>query len=126
MVIGVVIGVRYMSGDEERVIGDAFEVQVVLEDSVSSSERVGIERRLERLSGNDARYISKREASRRAQALFKESPGISKNIQGNPFPATVQVSVETKAEWARINRVVGTMPGVRSVRDIDAVRRVVE
>lgn len=44
------------------------------------------------------RYVSKEEALSHAKELFRESPEVMENLPGNPFPASLKISVESASD----------------------------
>jgi cell division transport system permease protein len=100
---------------------EAAELSVFLRDEVTSEQLGALEDVIDR-SGLAARreYISKEEARRRFQRDFRDLASAADTVEGNPFPASVEIRLRSDVpmgpEVDRLTSTLGSTAGVADVR----------
>jgi len=121
----VVLGaLLLLTTNAERVLArwtSAAEFSIYLRDDATSEQRGAIEAMLDRSAIDAGReYVSKTQALARFRRQFTDLAGLTDTLDGNPFPASLEVRVRPEAERdgradALVRR-VAAMPGVADVR----------
>jgi cell division transport system permease protein len=99
---------------------DAAEFSVYLRDDATSEQRGAIEATLDSsgvTSGRD--YVSKQQAAARFRSGHPDLVPVAESLEADPFPASIEVRLDTSSEEARVTalvREVTSMPGVEDVR----------
>lgn len=94
----------------------ALVVTVYLADAVTASEVVRLRSELLSIDGvGGEEMVTKREALQQAKELFAESPGVMENLPGNPFPASIKVTLESPRAAGRVEAAIEDHPGVDDV-----------
>jgi cell division transport system permease protein len=120
-VLGALLLVTWNARRAVGALAAAAEFSVYLRDDASSEQRGAIEGALEQ-SGVASRteYVSKVQARDRFRSQYAEMASIADGLEGNPFPASIEVQVRPDADHAGqvepLVRTVASMPGVEDVR----------
>lgn len=121
----VVLGaVLLATSNTERILAEwaaAAEFSVYLEDNTTSEQRGAIEALVDSSGVSEGRqYVSKAEALARFRREYAELAPLAAGLDGNPFPASIEVRVRPEAEAdGRVDALVrrlATAPGVADVR----------
>lgn len=101
----------------DQAVGDrASGVMVYLQDSVTAQQVNALTLRGQRMPEvEDVAFVSKGEALNRAREMFRDTPEVLEGLPGNPFPASLELTVEPdKAE--AVARTFDGLDGVDGVK----------
>lgn len=121
----IVLGaILLLTTNAERVVArwtNAAEFSVYLTDNATSEQRGAIEAMLDQSGVADGReYVSKVQALARFRREFTDLASLASDVDGNPFPASVEVRIRPDADRngraEALVRRVASMPGVADVR----------
>jgi cell division transport system permease protein len=121
----VVLGsLLLVSWNIDRLLAEwtsAAELSVFLHDEASSEQRGAVEAMVDASGVADGReYVSKTDALARFRREFADLSSLAEDLEGNPFPASVEVRIRAGAEsggevGALVER-LAALPGVADVR----------
>lgn len=120
IVLGTLLLVTWNAGRAVAGLGDAAEFSVYLHDTATSDQRGALEGALDG-SGVVAglEYVSKDDALSRFRSEFVDLAPLTDELEGNPFPASLEVRIDPDAPGEQIDAAVAriaAMPGVADVR----------
>ena len=98
----------------------ATEFSVFLRDDATSEQRGAIELAIDQSGVADGReFVSKSQALTRFRRQFTELASLAEDLDGNPFPASLEVRVRTAAERdGRADTLVAQIVGLAGVADV--------
>jgi cell division transport system permease protein len=99
---------------------DAAEFSVFLRDDATSEQRGTLEQMIDQSGvALERQYVSKGDALRRFRQEFAELSSLAAALDGNPFPASVEVRIRPEAERdARVQTLVAQLAAVDGVVDV--------
>lgn len=117
LIVGITaVGFLKARAEGERIQQDAGVVKVFLQETVSEEEVNALTLALQRDPNVErVEFVSKDQALRRAKELFKDSPGVMENLPGNPFPASLDATLEDPTKMDQVAKAMAGQPGVDDV-----------
>ena len=121
IVLGALLLVSWNVHRALTQLTEAAEFSVFLSDNATSEQRGAIESLVEGSGVASSReYVSKSEARARFERQAPDLAGLTADLDGNPFPASLEVRVRPEAETdgraAALVHKIATLPGVDDVR----------
>jgi len=118
LIVGITaVGFLKARAQGEKIQQDAGIVKVFLPETVTEQQvnalRVDL---VENPDVESVEYVSKKDALARAKELFKDSPGVMKNLPGNPFPASLDAKLKDPARMDAVAKTMEGQPGVDEVK----------
>jgi cell division transport system permease protein len=123
LAIVVLGGLLLLTSNVERLVADwssAAEFSVYLRDDATSEQRDRLEALIQE-SGLAAgrEYVSKAQALNRFRRDFAELAALATNLEGNPFPASIEVQVRPETQGTgRVDALVARLASVPGVADV--------
>ena len=89
------------------------EIRVFLKDTVTVEERASIQNFIQKMDEvKSVKYISKDEAMKEYQEMFKEDPAMLEEIEGNPLPASFRIRMKDPKYNAMVAKKLESRPEV--------------
>jgi cell division transport system permease protein len=118
LIVGITgVGYAKARAEGKAIAADAGLVKVFLPEAVTTEQVNTLQAALNRNPDvSKVDYVTKSEALRRAKLLFKNNPGIMKNIPGNPFPASLEATLKDPSRMDAVAKSMEGQPGVSDVK----------
>lgn len=117
LIVGITaVGFLKARAEGARIQQDAGIVHVFLTATASEAEVNSLQEVLNRDPNVEkVTFVSKADALARAKDLFKDSPGVMENLPGNPFPASLDATLEDPTRMDAVAKSIQGQPGVDDV-----------
>lgn len=118
MIVGITtVGFLKARSEGRQIQQDAGIVKVFLNETASETQVNSLRAVLEKnVDVKSVTYVSKEDALKRAQDLFKDSPDVIENIPGNPFPKSLEALLVNPQRMDAVAKSVTGQPGVDEVK----------
>ncbi|MHB8895188.1 MAG: permease-like cell division protein FtsX [Candidatus Geothermincolia bacterium] len=88
-------GSRVTPADMEAARSSPGTIRVFVKDGISDDEAAGLERIVRKMAGvTQVKYVSKEEALEEYKAHYRDEPEMIRHLEGNPFPATIEIKAK--------------------------------
>lgn len=125
IVLGSFIAIAVNASNIIRQIEQKVEITVWLLDTASSEEIFDLESKIRRIEDiQSVKYVSKDEALERFRTQLKNQPDLLKALEGNPLPASFEVSLKDPQKVDEVAKKIGSNRGI--IDDIRYGQQIVE